>query len=380
MNLEMRTQTRPAPAAGKTAKFSVKYILTVVGFVLVGAAVGYVIAGGVKTTGGKAHVSLWMLALIPPAGLLAIALHEAGHVAGGLMSGFRFYLYVAGPLRIERNGERLRFGFNSVGILWGGLAACIPKRVGPEIRGGMLRFTAGGPVASLLLVLVLLPASAMRAAHPDLAYLLGSFALMSGGVGLVTLVPMQVGGFTNDGSRLLMLVRDRAEGRRWTAMGAVAGLSMVERPKRWPVELVELLGNGQDAAADSGLVCLLRHSWHLDRRELEAGGMWIDRAVDKIEVMAKPMRGSIYAAATSFCALHRADARIAREYLDKALETTWYDHGALHTVNAAVLIAEGRSEEGRRELDLAAGRVESKPPQLAEALREEIDELRARIG
>jgi hypothetical protein len=163
-------------------------------------------------------------------------------------------------------------------------------------------------------------------------------------------------------------------------MGAIAGLSMVERPKRWPAELIHLLGEAKDASGDAGLVCLLHHAWHLDRRELQTAGIWIDRGLEKIAVVAKPLRGAIYAAAASFCAMHRGNAGLARVYLDQAMKTTWYDAGELHTVHAAVLVAEGRGEDARRELDLAAKGLQSKPPQLAEALREEIEELRAKIA
>jgi hypothetical protein len=35
---------------------------------------------------------------------------------------------VVGPLRIQRDGNRLRFGFDSIPALWGGVAGCTPRR------------------------------------------------------------------------------------------------------------------------------------------------------------------------------------------------------------------------------------------------------------
>jgi hypothetical protein len=81
---------------------------------------------------------------------LAIAAHEAGHVLGGLLVGFRFQFCVVGPLRIARDGGRLRIGLAPEARLTGGLASTTP--VGS--RHLLLRravVVAAGPATSLLL-------------------------------------------------------------------------------------------------------------------------------------------------------------------------------------------------------------------------------------
>ena len=50
----------------------------------------------------------------------AIALHELGHVLGMLAANFRVLLYVVGPLKISREGDRLRLRLNRDLALAGG--------------------------------------------------------------------------------------------------------------------------------------------------------------------------------------------------------------------------------------------------------------------
>ncbi len=341
----MATQTTPVSANRQKARNRWILIVGTIGFALLGAAVGHRIGGMLKSAGPLARPQAWIIAVFPVTIFLAVALHEAGHVVGGLASGFRFYLFVAGPLRISRCGERLKFSFNRVLSLWGGMAACVSQEYGQASRGSMIRYMAGGPAFSLLGATALLPAYALRTTNPNLAWILVMFGLVSAMLALATLIPLHLGGTTTDGGRLLMLLRNRPEGRRWTALAAVAGLSLAERPKHWPAELVEVMSEGTDATPDAVFTCLLRHSWHLDRREWQAAGVWLERALGNIEAVAEPARGGIYIAAAYFQARHGQNVAMAREYLGRAAKRGLHDPDAMHLADAAVLIAEGRRTE-----------------------------------
>src|SRR3712207_6939264 len=54
--------------------------------------------------GEKVVTIATILVLLP----LVIAVHEAGHLLGGRLAGFRALLFVVGPFRIERSGEGFR--------------------------------------------------------------------------------------------------------------------------------------------------------------------------------------------------------------------------------------------------------------------------------
>jgi hypothetical protein len=200
---------------------------------------------------------------------------------------------------------------------------------------------------------------------------------MSAVLALATLLPTRIYGYNSDGTRLLMLSRNTIEGRRWTALASVASLAAAERPRDWPAELVDLLGDGADLSPDALNVCLLRHIWHLDRREWEPARSWLERGLANIDFLPKSMRGRFYAAAAAFYSRPGNDAALARDFLNLAMKPGLHNPKEMHLIVASVLLAEGRTQEALAELDLAAATVKSKPPHLAAALEEDLDELRA---
>jgi hypothetical protein len=149
--------------------------------------------------------------------LLAIFVHELGHVLAGLTQDFRFAFLIVGPMRIERDesDQRLRLAFNRNIELAGGIAGCVPTTPDDLVRR-MQWFVAGGPLASLglaavCLALALLAPVSWWSANVALAGL-ASFAL-----GALTLVPVPNGSFVNDGLRLLQLRRGGPEALRLVA-------------------------------------------------------------------------------------------------------------------------------------------------------------------
>jgi len=94
----------------------------------------------------------WFYAVIMLATIhLVIAVHEAGHVLGGWLAGFRFRFVVVGPLRIERSADGIRLRLNRSLRHYGGLAG---SASGPgnadAFRRGWIVQAAAGPLLSLL--------------------------------------------------------------------------------------------------------------------------------------------------------------------------------------------------------------------------------------
>jgi hypothetical protein len=333
---------------------------------------------------GAFHLSPWMLVALPVIVLLGLALHEAGHVAAGLTGGFEFRLFVAGPLRVERQDGRLRASFNRIAMLWGGIAGCVPKSYGADLAGKMMLFVAGGPLFSLLGAVCLIPGHSFLHSHTNASFLLVTFGMISAALGMMTLLPLSMGGFTSDGMRLAMLLRNRPEGQRWTAMAALGGLSQTVRPREWPAELMALLGDGgrnsQAGETDAAMACLLWHVWHSDKREFGQARMWLERALTHADAMPAAMLPILYQTAAHYYARHSTDKALARRYFDLAQKPGLQDADAMHAVRAAVLVAEGRGSEARSELDIAERKLRLKPPAVAQWLREDIHELRALIN
>jgi len=74
---------------------------------------------------------------------IGLALHELGHVIAGLMVGFKFRMYIVGPLMIEREEGRLRFKWNRNLNLFGGMALCLPQDAW-QLARRFIWFASGG--------------------------------------------------------------------------------------------------------------------------------------------------------------------------------------------------------------------------------------------
>src|SRR5690606_38658246 len=126
--------------------------LAVFGGAVVGSGIGLGAIGMAGDTLPLAGVRLGpglVVVLAVAVYVACIAVHEAGHLLAGRLMGYRPLLFIAGPFRIERVGDAIRFGLNRSIALAGGLAVCVPVGL-DDLRRRTLVMAAGGPVASLV--------------------------------------------------------------------------------------------------------------------------------------------------------------------------------------------------------------------------------------
>jgi len=153
-----------------------------------------------------------LLLLLPVAWLVAVLLHELGHVLAGRRRGFRFYWLAVGPFMWKMEAGRLRFRWNTDLNTAGGMALCVPPD-DHDLRGRFLAFALGGPLGSLVWAAAALGAYALLPPAASAAgQVLAAALAISGGISALlaglTLVPMHVGGFSSDGARALTMWRD----------------------------------------------------------------------------------------------------------------------------------------------------------------------------
>ena len=97
--------------------------------------------------------TIQILASIPLM-LLVIGWHELGHLITGLMLGFRFELFVIGPLGIKREGDKIKVYFNKNLGHYGGLAATTPVSDDPDNARKLGLICLAGPIASIILSII----------------------------------------------------------------------------------------------------------------------------------------------------------------------------------------------------------------------------------
>ena len=149
---------------------------------------------------------LFVIFCLVAAIFLALAAHELGHLLTGLASGFRFWLFVVGPLGIKRTEEgKIKVYLNTDLAFAGGVASSAPVAPAPDNFRKFASAILAGPLTSLglgIICLLLFPY-----VGPAFSTLLGFTGIVSMGIFLATTVPGRSGGFFTDRARYQRLMR-----------------------------------------------------------------------------------------------------------------------------------------------------------------------------
>lgn len=279
-----------------------KKILGAVGLLIVGGAVGYGLghlltnkidkeALGLSVSGSTLVISL-LLSIF-----LVLLIHELGHVLGGLWCGNKFALLTAGPLKVENENEKLRFSLNLNPSTFGGLAITIPTTTKNFKRRRTITVGAG-PGASLLLAILAMSSVALLS--PDvlpnqLRFFLVCLGFLSLVIFIVTIIPLQSGGFMTDGMQLLNIYRDNPTAHRYEALlQLIAELQQGKRPKDISEEQIKIItALGYD---DTFGLSALNYQYYraIDGRDWEAAAKCMALFQEKIEVFPQAFQKSLW--------------------------------------------------------------------------------------
>jgi hypothetical protein len=356
-------------------------LLTGLLFAPVGLAFGYWIGKALKGSAKEIQIGLAIIPITIVVLWLVLAAHELGHVIGGRLAGFRFYLYAVGPLRIDGLGG-LKFSFNRNASLWGGIAASGPDPShlpsNEQLRMKMLILVGGGPIVSLLGGLAYFPAVAFWDTNQYFAAALMIFAVGSLCVASVTMMPINNSGFVNDGARILQLALRQQAGLRWVSAAALGAISMSLRPREWPQELVEATTENIEPTYDGIMAMYTRYSYHLDRAEFDLAGQWLERALTHLEEWPAAARPILHTGAADFFARVAPDLERARMHLKEAVKPGFVAKESVAAAEASVLVAEGKFEAARESLKLARKSLPTLSGSSRHSVEEILDQLEAK--
>lgn len=338
---ERMTSKSPQPAAPRPLRSFLWSLLG--GSVIGGAAVlaGFALGGETVETVATRPRAWWVLPGVIAALVGVLAWHELGHVVGGAFVGFRFVLFVAGPLRVVRElSGRITWGLNRDLGLVGGVAASVPLD-DRDLSRRLAVVYGAGPAASLLLGAF---AGVWLAATPvaSTGWILAPVALTSALIGVVTLIPMPVGVFKSDGYRLLMLLRDGPEASQVRDMILLTAASLQgTRPRDWDRALVARVLD--PAAAQTGVASLAHQHAH-DSGDRTEAARWLPRMLADVSQMPRSLRPAGYLAAAIHSARLDGDAAAARRWLEAARGPSLFDvstHRAM--AECEILLVEGQA-------------------------------------
>lgn len=204
-----------------------------------GIALGGMIGRRIKASGVQLDLGVADLLVLGTIMFSVILIHELGHVVGGLMGNMRFLMLTTGPFKITSESGRLRLSLTNQVNVWGGLALMIPRTT-DQLRRRTALMIAGGPAASLLLALT---SAVFALGGTGRVSLFGmALAAMSGGIFLVTILPLSAGGFLSDGFQLRALWRGEQDAEGHALLIALAGSSLSGvRPREYDRTLVSRL-------------------------------------------------------------------------------------------------------------------------------------------
>jgi len=367
----------------KSRKSRFKSIVVGLAMALAGAAFGFLVAKGAT---GLAPVrdSLevltgWDLLVLPLIWLFVVAVHEAGHLAGGMARGMRFLLFIVGPFGLVRAGERVEFRwFFNLGTL-GGVAAAVPNPDLP-LKPQLQRLILGGPLASLLLAAlcagVFLVTDGRIAAYAMLT------AALSALIFLVTAAPMRAGGFMSDGMQFLTLARDPGMVERRARLIGLMGLGLAgKRPRDLDPALLEQAQQlaGNETMYDIGVwYYSFFHAW--DRGDRDGAGDWLDRIAAVIDDYPDGFRQSVAIELALYEAWQRRDLAAAQAWMARAKGGV-VDASRRALAEAAVSLLQG--EAAQAELALARARRmlgRGMDPGLAKLSADQIAEMPDALG
>jgi hypothetical protein len=281
---------------------------------------------------------------------VTIALHELGHLAGGVLAEFRFVLLSVGPLLVTRQERGLRVGHAGKSWWLGGLSFSVPLD-DLDLRRRMALLVAGGPCASLLQVALAFGLRLALRRTPISLWLWLALALLLF-FGLVTLLlsawPSRLRGMRMDRATLCILWRGGPPAERLAAIFALAGASASgERPRERNPRWVEQALSPADGSLEEAAAAIFAYAQALDQGESGRAAPFLDRALALWPSLPPLARSSYALEAAYFEARHRGEPARARAWLEQAGQGLLVEPHTRLRAEAAVLLAEGDREAAR---------------------------------
>lgn len=283
-------------------------------------------------------VGLPLLLAIP----VVIAVHEVGHLLGGLAAGFRFSALRIGPLQIDRP---LRISLQRIsGTGYGGWVSMVPdKRDRLRVRALVLVLAGPGINLGSAGGLLLLPDSMGPAS--------GAFIVVSLALAVKELLPIRHRITVSDGRRAWMLLRDRACSERWLAMMKLAaefrqGVLPESLSADWLAEAIAYRDDSPDTVSAHGIAYAAAFHQHKDAE----AGQRLETALQHASFAAPVQREALMSDAGVFQARRRKRADLAEQWL-ALMPQTPHCQWLRARVEAGILEARGDVEGALRKLD-----------------------------
>jgi hypothetical protein len=254
-------------------------ILQVLIFLTIGAVFGAVAAligiGTDETTGyyeqnNELANAMMQLAIVLVGVLIGtflhLILHELGHLIAGKLSGYTFVSFSIGKLVIVRENGKLVLKKYGVAGMGGQCLMSPPDITNEQYRFPFVFYSLSGGLTNFLFSALFYVISLLTPTYVSTGFMM--LASMGVLTGLMNLIPLKIGGGTNDGLNLLYYLKT-SENRRavWLQLKYIAlltqGVRLSDMPKEWFDDM------GVPSNSLTGFITLFRCYYFLDKGEIK---------------------------------------------------------------------------------------------------------------
>jgi len=246
--------------------------------------------------------------------VLAVVVHELGHLFAGWLVGFHFTSFGIGPVvaTIEHGRLKVRIRTGT------GYSGYVSMQVGTirRLRRRFLIYVVGGPGANLLSVpvMALLVNHVFPAwSHSWLAIPAGEFAAISFFIGSLGFLPLGDG---SDGQRIAMLMKRPVAARRLLSCLALANqYRNGVRPKLWRRTWLRAASEPRDGLKDEFSGKWAAYSSANDGKDAPLAAACLERCLEIARGRGSKVLDHSIREAAVFCAWFRQDATLAEKWL-----------------------------------------------------------------
>lgn len=279
-----------------------------------------------------------------------VTIRALGNTVFSMIGGGRLLRFTSGPFMITRQGDQLRLGANTRWARYPGSAVTAPEPSADLRR--WIRWREIGPFVGLAVyALLLLLVSNWLQSQPFIAddeersrvVSTVSFALI---VLVVTLGIWQL--INRHVPRIWRMSRNGPQADREASIIAMTSLILVgQRPREWPAIWPETATWDEDDSVEGLYGHRFAYLHALDSDELEAADRHFRELEKHADRLPKRMREHLVDLERPFVeAWIRGNVSEARQHLDE-LVTTVIERYRFRRIQAAVLLAEGESQQAR---------------------------------
>jgi hypothetical protein len=275
-----------------------------------GLIVGVVLMEGLALLGGmwREHWPAILMLLF----ILAITIHELGHLIAGWAVGFQFSSIQVGPLALENQYGilRARISLDMIALGYARMYADNARK----LRRRLLIYCAGGPAANLSTAVIIILASHLVPSSPMSAFAtaMGQFAAISLLLAMISLAPLTA----NDGDLLQMLFVSPLEARRFISTVALgAQFKQGVRPRNWKQTWVKAATSIPDRSGSEFYAVWMAYLSANDRKDADLASEHLERCLELTQALPTSLRDLVAQEAAVFSAWFRNDGGIAEKWL-----------------------------------------------------------------